>query len=298
MRFPDFFLLGAAKAGTSALQYYINQHPDVCMAHPKEPFFFFTPEFLKGPEYYKKTYFRHYNGEKISGEAAHRSLFFPYVPERIKQFNPNPKLLVILRNPIDRAISHYNFHVARGEEDRDFWSAIEDNLKRLENGPFFLTPEEGELYTRHKWNADKYYPTYLDTGHYAEHIERYMGAFGKESIRIYFAEELRENPFPILNEVFDFLELSPFTPSAEKEVNALAKPYVYSLYKAVGQIPFVSRISGRLRDFIKRSLAQSFKKSKEPTDPKIVTYLRDYYISHNERLSKLLNKDLSHWDNI
>lgn len=105
-RLPSFFILGAAKCGTTSLHAYLGQHPDVCVSDPKEPFFF-EAEFDRGATYYFNRYFSHWAGERIVGEARHRNLYMPYIPERILRFNPRARLIICVRNPTERAISHW-----------------------------------------------------------------------------------------------------------------------------------------------------------------------------------------------
>ena len=72
----------AAEAGTTSLYYYLSQHPDICMSHPKEPMYFWA-EYESGSDFYLGKYFKHWNGQSHVGEASHRNLFFPFVPSRI-----------------------------------------------------------------------------------------------------------------------------------------------------------------------------------------------------------------------
>lgn len=296
MSFPDFFVLGAAKAGTSALAYYLSEHPEICMAHPKEPTFFFGPDYHSGLPFYKRTYFRHYNGELLTGEAAHRNLYFPYVPRRIADSTPEAKFLVMLRNPVDRAISHYQYVRARREESRDFRSAIQANLDRLKFGPFLLTEEEGAEYTRKKWDADYEYPTYLDTGHYAEQIQRYFDFFGKERVKIVMSEDLLGCPDRTMADVYHFLGASPFSVQSPETVNPLAMPAVYKIYKGVGALPLVNKMPGSWRNMAKLWLAKTFQGRKSPVSKEDREFLQNYYEPHNKRLECLLERDLGHWN--
>ncbi len=79
---PSFFVLGAAKCGTTSLHDYLAQHSDICMSSPKEPFYF-EAEQLRGAGWYRSRYFAHWRGEPIVGESRHRNLYLPWVPERI-----------------------------------------------------------------------------------------------------------------------------------------------------------------------------------------------------------------------
>src|SRR5204862_1223537 len=112
MALPSFFVVGAAKSGTTSLHVYLDQHPDIFMSKPKEPFFF-EAEYDRGPEYYYRRYFGGWNGQREVGESRHRNLYFPYIPARIHSYNPNARIIAVLRNPAERAISHWWHWYAR-----------------------------------------------------------------------------------------------------------------------------------------------------------------------------------------
>ena len=127
---PNFFLIGANKAGTTSLHYYLSQHPDVFMSNPKEPRFF-SAEYDRGFEYYRRTYFREYEGERIVGDAATQHLYLPFVAKRIASSIHEPRFTVICRNPVDRIISNYWHRTSIGLENRSFEEGIDLNLRQL-----------------------------------------------------------------------------------------------------------------------------------------------------------------------
>lgn len=97
--YPDFFILGAAKCGTTSLHAWLDFHPDILMSDPKEPFFF-EAEYERGREYYRETYFKHWQGQPLTGDARHRNLYFSYIPERIRELNPAARFIILLRELI------------------------------------------------------------------------------------------------------------------------------------------------------------------------------------------------------
>ncbi|MCW5935662.1 MAG: sulfotransferase, partial [Fimbriimonadia bacterium] len=150
MRMPNFLIIGAAKSGTTALYFYIKQHPEVFMAKVKEPRFFAyeggVPEW-KGPldaennawvitdkEVYTAL-FNDVSEEKVWGEASPIYLYSEPAPERIKNYAPDAKLVAILRHPIERAYSHY-LHLIRDNREplRDFGKALDLEPERMANG--------------------------------------------------------------------------------------------------------------------------------------------------------------------
>lgn len=138
-------LLGAAKAGTTALYYYLKQHPDILMSYPPSPIFI-EAEFGRGAEYYWSTYFKGYRGQKAVGEAGHHQLGLSF--HRIRRLLPDAKFILICREPAERAFSHYWYLHSRLEEKLSFEDAIERNLRRLATGPLFEDEAEADLYAK------------------------------------------------------------------------------------------------------------------------------------------------------
>lgn len=210
---PNLFILGAAKCGTTTLYQYISGLTDVCMSKPKEPFFF-EAEFDRGLDFYHRKYFSHWRGEVVVGEARHRNLILPYVPPRIHKLNPNAKLIVLVRNPIDRAFSHWYHLFARNSEELGFCEAIQEDLKRIEKGLKCDTPEEikQHILKLPREAEDKeiglgLYRTYLDSGYYYEQIERYLSLFPRENIKVIVFEDLVTKPKKIVGELIEWFGL-------------------------------------------------------------------------------------------
>ena len=138
----NFFILGAARSGTTSLYQYLARHPDVLMSTPKEPVFF-EAEYENGLAYYRDRYFKGWNGEPALGEARPANLLLSYVAPRIRESFPDAKLVAILRNPVDRAYSHWWVKYCDGIEKRAFVAAVEENLARIASGVRF-EGQEGE----------------------------------------------------------------------------------------------------------------------------------------------------------
>ena len=111
---PGFFVLGAAKCGTNSLNQYFDRMPDVCVPWPKESSFF-SHHFDKGMDYYRRTYFGHWRGRELVGDMSVFNLYCPDAPSRIHQLVPDAQLIVMVRNPIERALADWNFQSQRGE---------------------------------------------------------------------------------------------------------------------------------------------------------------------------------------
>ncbi|MEP7292535.1 MAG: sulfotransferase domain-containing protein [Chloroflexota bacterium] len=264
---PSLFLLGAAKAGTSTLYEYLRRSPLICMSNPKEPFFF-EAQYDLGLEYYRKRYFPHWNGEPIVGEARHRNLYLPYVPRRIAEVNPRAQLLVILRNPIERAYSHWWYWYARGVERLSFRDAVYADYQRIEQEYSVQTPAEIDRYRATLDSTGKgCYRTYLDSGYYFEQISRYRQLFPPEQLKVVLLDDLRTEPYQTIREIESFLGV-PYSREADFEV-IRANPHTLANGSPYGQI-----------------------------DVQTEAWLIDHFKPHNRKLEEFLQHDLSHWDRI
>jgi hypothetical protein len=261
-RLPSFFLLGVAKSGTTSLHAYLAQHQQICMSHPKEPFFF-EAEFERGPAYYFNRYFSHWNGEQIVGESRHRNLYLPSIPERLWNYNPEARLLVILRNPVERAISHWWHWYARCVEALPLRQALEADLKRIEAGYRFETENERQVYRDSlRKDGSSCFRTYLDSGYYLQQIERYTVLFSREQLRVVLFDDLVGDPRNVVRETCEFVGADP---------------------EIAGEINYLP---------VNRSDAEVFRH----VDRDSVSWLLEHYRAHNARLQDFLGRSLLHWN--
>jgi len=179
---PHFITIGAMKAGTTSLHYYLRFHPQIFMSKKKELKFFIKGwNWEKGMEWYKK---RFLNNGRVCGESSvHYSAYphLPGVPERIHSVIPDVKLIYLVRDPIERIRSHYVHEVDRGTENRTFPEALSD----LAANP------------------------YLDQSKYAMQLEQYLKFFPKERILVVASEDLLARKEWVLQKVFGFLGVDP-----------------------------------------------------------------------------------------
>lgn len=206
---PDFYILGAAKSGTSSLYEYLIQHPFIHSAFTKEPRFF-DKYFYKGINWYKiqfPTKIQKFIDEKflkkkfLTGESTVRYLDHPFVPQRIKKITPNAKFIILLRNPIDRAFSHYTMMEHKHKEDLSFDEAISKESERTREE--FAMMEKDENY----YSSEYYHHAYLDRGIYYKKIEKWFKVFPKEQFLIIQSEELFKNPNETYQQIIKFLNL-------------------------------------------------------------------------------------------
>ncbi len=297
MNLPTFMILGAGKAGTTSLYYYLSQHPEIFMSSPKEPPFF-QVEYELGPAYYWNTYFRGYRGQKHAGEAAHHNLHLPYVTQRIAAMVPEARLIVICRNPVERALSAYWHNVTRGVERSLFEDAIHKNLRRLEVGPWFNDEREAKLYeaaVKSRGTKEIVYTSYVDSGYYAEHIERYAAVFGQDRIKVLFFEDLTRNTAGMTEQAFRFLDLDPIEISDSSAQNQPMAPGLGKLVTNIAAMPGARFVPLAWRARIRRGLGAAFKSSKPQLNPATRQMLADHFRSHNVRLAEVTGRNLDHW---
>ncbi len=293
---PNLFILGVAKSGTTTLHSYLSQIEGICMSDPKEPYFF-ECEFDRGIEFFRKKYFAHWNGEKIVGESRHRNLYLPYVPDRIKSVNEAPKMIVVLRNPVDRAYSHWWHFYSRGQEKLGFKDAIQADLERIRAGKLIDNKETIAEYCK---SLDGYlngiYRTYVDTGYYHEQISRYLEIFPRENLLILSFNDLRDNESDVIEKLRAFLELSkdkmPETLGRRNEKRVLSTPSrMRSFIKSTGLSKLIP---------MKYKLAYESKQTdniqSKHRDQSTIDLLTEHFRPYNERLKELIDFDIDHWD--
>ncbi len=305
---PNLFLLGAAKCGTTTLHAYLDNMPDVCMSRSKEPFFF-EAEFEKGLAFYQEKYFAHWKGEPIIGDARHRNLYLPYVPKRIHQVNPNAKLLVILRNPIDRALSHWHHRCYHKAETLPFDEAIQEDFKRIEKGLCYKEPEEIAGHAQAVLDpsikgSEGIYRTFLDSGYYCEQIQRYLAFFPRENLKVILLEDLSTRPEEIINDLVAYLGIDSFRNQFSQIIyENTARLLVnkrsarYRMWKLAKSCQKRGLLPGPVWQGLRSRLEPKAKKNKERPmmDEQMRSWLKSHYREHNLRLGEFLNRDLSHW---
>lgn len=206
--FLNWMCIGVPKGGTTSLFQLLNEHPEVYIPESKETQFFSSIDYHKGISYYENSFFNKVNTDqhKAIGEISPKYLLHScLVPKRIKKYlMPHLKFIVILRNPVDRAWSHYchsyqrfKMFPFRPTEDLTFKEALSVEKKRLE-------AKYEDTFFHHSWNA------YYYTGLYDIHLKKWFAEFERDRFLIIKLEELIENPTEIINSITQFLSISDF----------------------------------------------------------------------------------------
>jgi hypothetical protein len=194
---PDFLILGAQKAGTTALYAYLRWHPGLTGPAWKEVSYF-DRHYRRGARWYRG-HFPLRPGDRVVGEASPGYLFHPLAPSRVKATVPEARLIALLRDPVDRALSHYHHEVALGREPLTFEQAIEAEPERTRGEEERLSREPD--YFSHTW----WDYTYLARGRYAEQLERWLAVFPREQLLVLASDELAAEPGQTFARVLEFL---------------------------------------------------------------------------------------------
>jgi hypothetical protein len=205
---PDFLIIGAQRCGTTYLYNGLAGHPCVAPALTKEVHFF-DVWFAKGlrwyrsffPTYAQRTIWRACGQPLLAGEASPYYLFHPRAPRRAAATLPEARLIALLRNPVDRAYSHYQHSRRRGAEELSFEEAIEREAERLAGEAERI--EQDERYV--SYSHQNY--SYLARGVYVDQIARWLAVFPRERLLVVQAETLYADPLPHFEQAHRFLNL-------------------------------------------------------------------------------------------
>ena len=198
----DFMIVGAQKGGTTALAHFLAQHPAIGMARQKEVHLFDAPDFSPDwtPAQIDARYapsFAHCSGAAIRGEATPIYLFLPAVAGRLKRYNPALKLIVLLRDPVERAISQHRMERARGNEHLPLWLALLSEPVRLR-----LPGDAGHRDSHLRRHS------YRRRGLYTGQLRNLYRFFDRERVLIVRTEDLRQRHHLVLRRVFAFLRVA------------------------------------------------------------------------------------------
>lgn len=212
-RTPDFIIAGAQKAATTSLYNFMLQHPRVGPALTKEVHFF-DNNFHRGEKWYRLNFpDRTPPGCDVTGEASPYYLVHPLVPARIREICPEVRIIVLLRDPVARAISHYQHEYRRGFERQSLTRALEMESSRLD-GEFERMVDD----PTYRSYAFEHY-SYVTRGRYADQLRRWLDEFPREQILILESERLGQDTESVLDRVGKFLELDHWSPSVQVRHN-------------------------------------------------------------------------------
>lgn len=206
----DFIVAGAQKSGTTALHYFLSKNSDINLPDRQELHFFDDEQLFSNlPVDYERlhNHFQRLGSGKISGECTPNYLYWSTAIERIWQYNSQIKLIILLRNQIDRAFAHWNMQRFKGREALDFLDAIKEEANR----------------TAQPLSIEARRFSYIGRGFYAEQLDRVFKFFPKEQVKIIKFEEFRDEKHRALDSIFRFLNVKPLEGIRDKDRNVV--PY-------------------------------------------------------------------------
>lgn len=298
MRWPDFLIIGAAKAGTTALYHYLRQHPDIFVSAVREPNYFGldrSPVSFCGPGDQETiglnsiseqaAYLRLFEGAseaQQAGEVSPLYLYSPSAASRIYEANREAKLIVMLRHPVDRAYASYLHLVRDGREPLpSFETALEAEATRIEAG------------WEHLWH-------YRSMGFYGVQLARYLSFFDRSQLLVVLHEEFKQAPETILKACFSFLDVDPFfKPDMSRRPNQSGIPrskWVQRLLQHTGPVKqqVVQRLPERWRGAAVTRI-QRLNLRRPSMSVKTRRVLQEAYQVDIERLQGLIDRDLAKW---
>jgi hypothetical protein len=211
----DFLVAGTQKAGTSALDAYLREHPEICMARRKEAHFFDNDELFGQPDMDYTEYHNLFSPQppqRVLGESTPIYMYWRDAPKRIWQYNPAMKLIVVLRNPITRAFSHWNMERHRRTESLPFHEALQREPERRRDA----LPYQDRVFS------------YIDRGFYSAQLQRLWVHFHRSQTLVLRQEDLRTQPGETLNAVCRFLGVGRMERVGPRTVHSLPYPSAMS----------------------------------------------------------------------
>lgn len=297
MTLPNFLIIGAAKAGTTALHRYLQEHPQIFMSQKKEPQFFALEgekADFQGPGdgiNYKyitnlQSYcdlFQDVTDELAIGEASPWYLYIPKASERIKHYIPDAKLIVILRDPVERAYSN-------------FLNSVRENLEPIADFPQAMQAESERMELN--WSPRWFYK---QRGFYYPQLKRYFDQFDKNQIKVYLYEDLQSDAIGLVQDIFRFINVDDtFVPNTSQKHNVSRIPRNKVLDKLFRQ---PNSMKSSLKPFLPSSLRKQIKtnlinlnfQKKPQLLPEVRKQFIDEYREDILKLQELIQRDLSRW---
>jgi hypothetical protein len=213
---PEFLIVGTQRGGTTSLFRALAAHPAIARPNFHKGVHYFDVNYERGLRWYRG-HFPVRRGERTAFESAGYYMHHPLAPERIARDLPGVRLLVLLRDPVERAQSAHRHELARGfETEPSFERALELEPERLRG--------EVDRVRRGAFSHSHRHHAYLDRGRYAEQLEVLFGLFGRERVHVTFAEEFFAEPERRYDAIIDFLGLPSWRPPAFERHNARPGP--------------------------------------------------------------------------
>lgn len=296
MKGPEFFIVGAPKCGTTAMQEYLRQHPDIFMPDMKE-IHHFADDLLKHDDPFldRDRYLSLFAGaheHQLIGEASVYHLFSRNAARNIKSFCPNAKIIIILRNPVDMLYSRHAQLVYNGAEDiLDFEASLAAEEKR----------RNGELIPKNIRIEKKL--LHREVVKFAAQVKRYFDMFGRDKVQVIIYDDLRKDTAKVYQETLGFLNVNDSFRPDFKVINPNKRVRTRTLQHLLKTPPSLVRIAGKLLlpQSCRNLLLNGLKKlntqfvPRQPMSPELRRRLQKEFTPEIKNLSELLGRDLTHW---
>jgi hypothetical protein len=276
MRKPSFFIVGVSKAGTEWLKLCLKKHPEIFIPDGPNPNYF-SHKFSRGEEWYMSL-FEQAKNEKELGEKSTSYIIYPQSAKRIYNYNPNAKIIFVLRDPVERAFSHYKMKLRRGDVGENVDSVLSKKSPLVQEG----------LYTKH--------------------TSRYLDYFDDSKVHILLFDDLEDNPIQFIMKIYSILGVnSDFIPKMAHQRYHVTKsrPRFQRLYNTlvavIRKLRRQSYWANRGIEFLrKKGYVNMFhrlnrgKPFPELSDKKREE-LGEFYREDINKLERMIDRDLSHW---
>lgn len=288
---PNFFIVGAPKSGTTSMHAYLSQHPQVFMSKVKAPSYFATDLGLRtawsANEERYLSLFAGGRGMPVRGESSQSYLFNPVAAQRIHDFDPAARILIVLRNPLE-AIQGLH-----GEARKYGIEPIRDLGRALAASDRGRPKVEGAY--------AGFWTRYREFVHYAPQVQRYLDVFSREQVLVRPYDDLVADPAALYREILEFLSVDPtFEPTFKRLNRHVGDVRSYHVQRAMmmflsgqattgtGQVPFARIYRAVLR-------RNSVARPRPPLDPAVRADLVSDLQDDIEALKPIVGRDLSHW---
>ena len=286
---PEFFLIGASKAGTTSLFDALRQHPDFYGPEAKEPHFFDKDDrFARGIDWYIHQYYSRTEKYKIraDGTPTYLTQSTKVAPRLSAVYkNKNPKFGVIFRDPIQRAYSGYWQNVKEGKEKTPFENVIQRELAEIKHNRLTNTTQTGS--------------GYLYTSCYANRIKPFLELFPRQSFNFMLQEDLIAHFDETTINLLAFLDLKP-THLSEQHSNSSGMPinkFVYPVRNFIKKTPVASWYRAVIPASQRKKVGNFLIRPHQypPMDVRLKQELRDFLTPEIQELEQLIKRDLSKW---
>lgn len=301
MKKVNLFIIGTPRTASSTLYFYLKQHPEIFMSHPKQPNYFNKDQVEEARNYMSKNkifpftlsekeyekMFKDSKNEKVIGEATVNYIYSNVAAEEIKKYNPDAKIIVTFREPISFLKSFHN---------QLFFTAVEDEFNFERALMLEEDRKNGKYIPKNARFPSQLY--YNDMIQYTKHLKKFYELFDEKQIKVIIYEDFKKDNIKVLKEIFEFLEVNPnFEPeltylNAQKKLKSAklqkVSAFVSSWYKLI-----YKTLPGSVYQIVKKNYEKLMKsKSKDDISSELKMRLKQKYKPEVEKLSEFIGRDL------